>query len=207
MVCLISVFLSGCDKTPNVLEGIKVPETVVTGISEATDNCQKVTRCGCSIIKDEDGKLIVSIDAPTGDYSADNLVKDTEKDPAPLWAGIFGTGLAANWGGQLNNYYWWPQTLSYGTEISGVNPTLVKKLEIIIFDRRETKERINEYGKTITPAKTERKIKRKIILIPGNAAKFDWKGGHISDVWGNVKKEAKASMSIETIKTPEWVTE
>lgn len=217
VVCLISAFLSGCKKSSAESKFIEMfrnnteSRVLDESISEAESNCQKLTQCECAIKKDTDGKLTVNIGVPLGNeeypYCEAKTFKESDNDIAELWSGVFGTGLTANWGGPLNNtIYMWPLTHPYGIEKKGVDSTLIKKVEVLVYEQRRTKEKIDNYGKIVIPIKVEKKIKYKITVVPGNAAKFEWYGGHISDVWNNVKKEAKVARSIVAMDTG-WVSE
>lgn len=169
-------------------------------VAQAEQNCRLRSGCPCYIEKGADGKLAVMLAMPLRETCSYKLDGESDGGLADLWAGVFGYGLTANHGYTMYDYSWGPPGRGLtGVTEKGVDPALIRKLEIVIYDRRDIREKIDAYGKVISPARSEKKLLSKITFVPGDAGKFAWNGGHIHEVWENVVKAAEAARTVTLI--------
>ena len=92
-----------------------------------------------------------------------------------------------------------------GLTEDGVDPAMVKEVNIRVFRERAFNAKHDSFGREVSSARTEHKLIKIITLSPGKAVQFDWTGGHVhdEDVWRNVVKEMKAAKTVKNF-TRDW---
>lgn len=157
-------------------------------IQQAKLNCEKTTDCLCTFTKDADLGVHVRIDG--GSTSSACLYRlfsgpmgggDHERRGLPrLWAGAYGYGFMANHREYKLNYDWGPVLYPEdGITVPGIDPKTIKDIQINVYEERSLDEKLDKYGKQTSPAKEMRRLRRQVVLLPGNAGKFNWSDGRI----------------------------
>ena len=180
------------------------PSRESQAVLAAKRNCRRMTEV-CSIKKDTDGKFIVHVEGDIKYNGYGNMPYfDGDSDLAELWAGVYGYGLTVNRGYYIEDYKWGPAPPieNGGQTETGMDPSQIKKIEVKLYDIRTFKEKIDSYGNVSTPARAEKRLRKTIILLPGNAQKFAWGSRRMysNDVRNQIKKEMAASRTITRIK-------